>query len=524
MVDAPADAIPTLMPVTDSSQAGHAPEEEALKDMPSRSSEAIGRAALKAVAWNGLQLWGYNAVGLGVFIVLGRILAPRVFGLAASAMVVILFLRVVVDAGFSRLLVQRVTIDRDLTDTAFWTACLTGLVFTAVTVAAAPLFARLFGQPQLTELIRALSLIFIFAALDSTPTALLQRDLQWRTLALRRLAATVGSAVAAVWLAVSGAGAWSLVGQQLVLEGLTVCVLWFVTPWRPSLHVSRPAFAELVGFGTRYSVLRVLWFLGANGDNFLIAVFLGPVALGFYVVAYRIFTVLNELLITTISNVAMPMFSRLQNDRDALTVAFDHAVTAASALALPAYAGLAVVADQLIPTVFGQRWSPSVPVLELLAVAGFAQAQLAFSSSYVIATGRIRKEVPWNLGVTAAQLGGFLVAVHFGINAVAGALAVVLIAAWPARLVLIRIWDGPRLGSYLKTLLPLAASTAVMASVVLALKSIVNASEAAKLTIEILAGAATYPFLLMLLAPRQLGLLRSTLRRGSGEDAVTNRE
>ena len=479
----------------------------------SGSPPDLRQSAIRAIAWNGLQLWVYNIVALGVFVVLSRILSPRDFGLAASAMVVILFLRVIVDAGFSRLLVQRTTIDRALTDTAFWTACLIGGSFTGLTVAAAPLFARLFGQPQLTELIRALSLIFVFVALDSTPAALLQRELQWRTLALRRLAATGGSAGAALWLATAGAGAWALVGQQLVLEGLTVAFLWFVTPWRPSLRFSRAAFRELLAFGTRYSSLRVLWYLGTNIDNFLIGVFLGPISLGYYVIAYRIFTVLNELIVTTINNVALPMFSRMSEDKATLNAAFKSAVAAASALALPVYAGLAIVASQLVSTVFGSRWAPSAPVLEFLAIAGFIQAQLAFTSSYVIATGLIHRELQWTLAVTAAELLGFGLTVHYGITAVAGALAVVLALAWPVRLVFVQHWGGPRLTSYLQPLLPLAASTSMMAAVVLALKELVQLGGGAELTIEILAGALAYPLALLLFAPAQVRSVRAVLRR-----------
>lgn len=476
--------------------------------------ENLGRRAIVAVAWNGLQLWGYNLVGLGVFVVLGRLLSPADFGLAAAAMVVIWLLRIVVDAGFSRLLVQRSRLEHVHADTAFWTGAVLGVTFAAITVSAAPLFADLFGQPRLVPFVRALSLIFIFAGLDSTPTALLQRDLKWRALALRRLAATVVSAGVAVVLAVDGAGAWALVAQQLVLEALTASLLWFGTSWRPALRFSRLAFLELLAFGGRYSLLRVFTYLGGNVDNFLIGVALGTVALGYYVIAYRVFVVLNELFVQTISNVALPTFSRLNDDQEALNANFCRASALAGSLAFPAYAGLAIVAGQLVPVVFGAKWHASVPVLELLTLAGAAQAQLAFSSSYVVAIGLINRELPWTIWVTVAELIGFGATVHFGITAVAGALAVVLAVAWPVRLLFLRRRGNLMLGDYFAALRPPVLATAGMSAVILALHLILaSLPPLTILIVEVLAGMAVYPVILAVLAPAEFRGLKAGLTR-----------
>jgi PST family polysaccharide transporter len=500
---------------TDTVDLGDGPAPESQTSL--RTREEVAGSAIRAVVWNGLQLWGYNIVGLGVFVALGRLLSPRDFGLAASAMVVIWFLRIIVDAGFSRLLVQRPDFDRIFADTAFWTAGLLGLAFAVVTFAAAPLCALLFGQPGLTPLVRALSVIFIFVGIDSTPTALLQRELKWRALATRRLSATAVSAPVAIGLALSGAGAWALVGQQLVLEGLTMLLLWFLMSWRPRFQFSRSAFRELFQFGSRYSILRIFTYLGTNVDNLLIGVFLGPVALGYYVVAYRIFTVLNELCVTTIQNVALPAFSRLQGDRRSLNEAFYRASASAALLSVPAYAGLAVVSAQLVPAVFGHKWHTSVPVLELLTLAGVAQAQLAFTSSYVVAIGLIRREVPWTIGLTMTELIGFAAAVHFGIVAVAAALAIVLVVAWPVRLLFLRAWGGISLEVYLRSLLPTITATAAMAAVILPLHLWSPLPTGWMIALEVMAGLITYPLAMYLVAPTEVRRIRRQLRQARGK-------
>ena len=74
---------------------------------------SIAGSAARGAAWMGLDATVNQAVSLGVFIVLGRLLEPRAFGLVASAAVVLWLLRVVVDQGFSSALIQREQLSLD---------------------------------------------------------------------------------------------------------------------------------------------------------------------------------------------------------------------------------------------------------------------------------------------------------------------------------------------------------------------------------------------------------------------------
>ena len=207
-------------------------------DPPAERRTEVSQAMSRGIAWTGVQMAGSNLLSLVVFVVLGRLLTPRDFGLLASATVIVLFLRVLVDAGFSRLLVQREHLTPEHVDTAFWTAIVIGVAFSLLLAAAAPLVALTFGEPRLTNIVRALSIIFIFVSLDGTQSAMLERRMEFRSQAIRRLIAGLASATIAILLAVEGFGAWALVAQQLTLEGVTVLVLWSLSPWRPTLRFS----------------------------------------------------------------------------------------------------------------------------------------------------------------------------------------------------------------------------------------------------------------------------------------------
>ncbi len=473
----------------------------------------VSRAATRGMIWTGVQMVGSHVLSLVVFVVLGRILSPRDFGLIASATVVILFLRVLVDAGFSRLIVQRETLTPEHVDTAFWTALILGVTFALSLTAAAPLVAALFGQPRLTNIVRALSVVFIFVSLDGTQSALLERRMEFRAQAVRRLVAGLVSTAIAITLAVLGAGVWALVAQQLTLEGVTVLVLWTLADWHPQLRFSPAAFRELAAFGLRYCGTQTLVNLGANADNFLVALILGPVALGYYVIAYRVFTVASEVLVLTVNRVALTTFSRLQRDTEALNASFISSTTMTAFLTLPCFAVLGLLAHTLITFVFGAKWAPSAPVLQVLTVAGVMQGQVNFTGNYAIAVGRISNQLLWLACLVAAQLAGFGIAVSFGIVAVGASLSAVMVIAWPVRLIQVSRWRGLDIRLYFTRFAQLAAATGVMLAAMWGVGRVLSGSAVPVLILQVLVGAVCYIGAATVLAPRATAELRAELFR-----------
>ncbi len=381
----------------------------------------------------------------------------------------------------------------------------TGLAMALLTVATAPLVAALYSLQGLTAVLRVLSLFFIFAALDSTQSALLAREMKFRVQAVRRLGASVASGAAAVTLALSGAGVWALVAQTLVYEGLTVALLWSLVTWRPNRRFSRRAFGELVHFGSRLTGIRLLTNIGEYADNLLIGIVIGAVALGYYVVGFRVVVVINTLISIALTQVVLSTFSRIKHDGELLNAAFYRSTRLAAGLSLPIYAGLALLAHPITVLLFGDRWAPSAPVMQALALAGFVQGQLIFSSQYVIALGKVSNELWWTSGLVAVQLIAFAIAVSFGIVAVALSLGIVLLIAWPARLYWLRMWGGVSFRAYFKVFPRLLVSAGIMVAAVAGTQSLLAGSgEAVSLAAEVVVGAIAYVAALGLCARRDL--------------------
>lgn len=388
----------------------------------------IKRKATKSALWSAVGTWGNQITTFVVFIVLTRLLDPADFGLVAMGTVFITFMSVFAEQGLGQAIVQREHLEPEHLDTAFWTNMIMGSGLTFLGVLLSGVVANIYKEPALQPIVAALSITFLITAFSSTQQALLQRALNFRVLSLSQLiAAFIGGTIGIV-MAVTGAGVYSLVAKTLVTGLVFVIILWYVSEWRPQFRFSKAHFRDLFGFGISMIGIRITTFLQMRLDDFLIGVFLGAEALGYYTVAYRLGRLTLDMFTGTMSNVSVSMFARLQNDFDRLCLALYKVSGIAGLITFPIFMGLAVLAPDLIVALSGEQWLPSAPVMRILSLAGFTISLQYFLAYLMIALGKPNRLFVLNLIVTFATSIAFILSVSFGIAYVALAYAVVHIS------------------------------------------------------------------------------------------------
>lgn len=479
-------------------------------------------AAVRGLRWSSLQTVGSRLLTTAVFITLARLLPPSAFGLVALASVFTALLTLLVNQGFGQALVQRPAVSRAHLDTAFWSGLGLGVALAALLSLAAGPLAAAFHEPRLAGVLRALSLTFVFAALASTPEALLRRQLRFKALALRTLAANAVGAAVGLTLAVLGAGVWALVAQTLTGAAVGTVAVVAAARWRPGRAVDRAAFGDLFGFGVHVLGTNVLTFLSRRSDDLLIGLVLGTTALGYYTIAYRLLLLMQDVLIGTIQDVAFPTFSRLQGSLARMRAAHRTATRVCATIAVPAFVGMSATSPEVIRTFFGARWGPSVPVMALLALIGAQQAVQYFNGTVLMALGRpgaVLRVVAVN---ATANVVLFAVAVHWGIVAVAAVFVARAHLLAPLSHQMVRRALGTDARSHLGAFAMPVAAAAVMAAVVtlLRLPLPVTWPVSGRLLVLVLAGGATYLGVLRWLGPGHLRESATLLRGMAGGRAA----
>lgn len=472
---------------------------------------------VKGIVWSATRFWGKQLITFLIFVILSRLLEPEAFGLVALASVFIAFMTIFVDQGFSQAIVQKADLEREHLDTAFWTGILIGGLLTIISIAFSTLIAELFKEMKLVPILRWLSLNFILAAFSSTQRAILRRKLAFKSLAMRSMLEATVSGIAGVTMAFLGFGVWSLVAQTLVGSVTGAIVLWRVSDWRPGFHFSSKHFKELFSFGLNIVGIKILEFFNRRSDDLLIGYFLGPVMLGYYTIAYKLLLVMIQLLTGIITSVAFPAFSRLQHNIEKMQMAFYRATQYTSLIAFPAFLGMAVVAPELVSALFGEKWAPSIPVMQVLAFIGILQSVSLFNASVFKSTGKPSWQLTFMLITSLSNVLGFLLVVRWGIVAVAMSFVVVNYVLSPLAIIAVRRLIKISFKTYFSQFLAPLTGSLVMIGVMFGLKFILSdqLDLYLRLAIYTMTGVLTYIVVILFTAretsQQVLELIRSAL-------------
>lgn len=427
--------------------------------------------AARGVAWSTIDAVGSRLITTVVFIILARMLPPAAFGLVALSLAFVALTRLLVDQGFGAAIIQRDVLSKGHLDTAFWTSLVVGTGLAGMLYAAAAPAAAVLDTPDLTPVLRALSLVIVIGAPSSTAAAVLRRNLDFRGLAHRRLLAAAVGGVAGVSAAMLGLGVWALVVQALVTVAVSTTTLWVLTPYRPGTSVRWGHFRELFGFSNKVVGISLVNFASKHADDLLIGGVLGPTALGLYAVAYRLLTIMIEVLTSTITQVVFSAFSRIQNDLPRLRRAYGVVTRTGTAVAAPLFLLCAVLAEDVILTFFGSRWTESIPVMQALSLAGVAQAVATTSNAVLLSVGRAKQALQLSTLHAVVGVVAFVVAVPFGIQAVAIAFTVRAFVLVPVAVHLVVRALDVRWQRWVRDVAPPVVAATVMAAVVLIVRT-----------------------------------------------------
>jgi O-antigen/teichoic acid export membrane protein len=463
----------------------------------------LQQQAIRGVIWSALESWGKQAISFIVFFLLARLLGPETFGLVALASVFLAFVQLLNDQGLAQAIIQRKEIEPEHLDTAFWTNLGVGSLLTTVSISAAGLVATFFNEPGLAPIIRWLSLTFVIGSLSSVQQAIFSRKLDFKAHATRSLIAMLIGGVVGVTMALMNYGVWSLVGQQLANSIAQCLVVWWITDWRPGLRVSQKHFKDLFSFGVNVFGFNLVNFFNRRSDDFLIGYFLGSTALGYYAVAYRLLLVVIELIARVIDRVAIALFSKIQQEPERLRRGYYTVTQLTSLLAFPCFLGMAALAPELVPVLFGEQWTPSIPVMQILSFIGILQSIGIFNSTVILSQGKPFWRLVFGSINSLVAVTGFLISVRWGIVAVATSYVISGYLLSPIPILLIRKLINIKISKYLGQFVVPLLATLMMVGVIFAIKYFLAdlLTMQVLLAICIVSGAATYVLAVYLIAP-----------------------
>ncbi len=342
----------------------------------------------RSLIWALIESGGLSVLSLAVLLVVARLAGPGELGAFAIALGIVQILAMVVEMLLHDAIIQRPKLTPSHLHSAFWVCLVLGLGLSAACWFAAKPIGEIFESEQVAALLPIIGLSLAMSGAGCVPIAVLRREVRFRPLALRSLCGRLCGALVAVAMAASHYGVWSLVAQHLIQVFVSTLLVWPACPWRPALSFSPARLGELFSFGALSVGTRLVWTGSGRMFTLLVGNYLGVTAVGYLNIAQRVVDTLFDLLAGGAHNLALPIFSRRQEDRASLVRAYKQATEFSALATQPLFGGLAVCALPIIAVLLGETWLPAAPLVTMLAIGAMLQFLFLFGPTTLTALGR----------------------------------------------------------------------------------------------------------------------------------------
>ncbi|WP_137938916.1 lipopolysaccharide biosynthesis protein [Chitinivorax sp. B] len=348
-------------------------------------------------------------------IIVIRLLTPGDYGLLAMANIFVAFLMLMSEIGLGLSIVQADKVELPQLKQIFGLVILSNMTLCVLLLLTAPLIASFFNEPRLTLVIQALAAQFPLVAMTSIPKALLERKMDFRPASMLEAVSAIINGAVVLAMAYWGYGVWALVWGNLVGLSLRAVGFQIMSPFREWPSFGLTGMRKFVFFGGHVTLARMLWFFYSQVDSFIVGKLLGKEPLGIYSVSMHLAGLPVQRVSSVLNQVAMPAFSRVQDDLAAASAHFLKAARLMAFVVFPVSWGMSSVAPELVDLLMGKNWTGAVMPLLLLCLIMPLRMLSSMIPAAVQGLGRPEVSVMNQVSACIVMPIAFVIGSHWGV-------------------------------------------------------------------------------------------------------------
>jgi len=377
----------------------------------------LKKKSLNALKWSFVDSFGVYFVRFGFTIAIARELTPRDYGLVGMIAIFISLAALITESGFSMALIQKKNSNQKDYSTVFFFSLAVSILMYVVLFFSSGLIAEFYNEPLLKDITRVAALGIVFSALITVHITILTKNLEFKIPAYIKMVSALLSGILGVILAYNGFGVWSLVYPGLVASMLTTCLFWIFNKWKPSLIFSLDSFKSLYKYGINIFAQGFTSILLDQIYYPLIGKFYSATELGLFSNADKFYQIFVRRITISYGRVAFPAFSTLQDKPVEFASTYRKTAIALAFILLPFTGLLIVSAKPVILILLTDKWSKSIPFLQLLYLDGFVFPFLLLNQNVLNAVGKSKLSLIIDTVKKVFVITGAFVAFKIGIQA-----------------------------------------------------------------------------------------------------------
>ena len=315
--------------------------------------------------WRFMERCGAQGVTFIVSIVLARLLEPSAYGTIALVTIFTTIMQVFFDSGMGNALIQKKDADDLDFSSVFWFNLTMCSILYLIMFIISPYIAAFYKMPELTSVVRVLSVVLFISGVKNVQQAYVSRNLLFKRFFFATLGGTIGAAVVGITMAYLGYGVWALVAQMLFNAAIDTIILWLTVNWRPKKLFSLTRLKQLFSFGWKLLVSHLIDTVYNDLRQLIIGKIYNPSDLAQYNQGKKFPQLIVTNINSSIDSVLLPTMSKVQDNPEQVKSMTRRAIKTSTYIMMPCMIGLAVCAKSLVDLVLTEKWLPCVPFLRI---------------------------------------------------------------------------------------------------------------------------------------------------------------
>lgn len=377
------------------------------------SSQPLKERTEKSLFWSMLNNGTLQLLNILFGVVLARLLTPGDYGIVGVLTIFTLIAGNLQSSGFTQALINLKPPKPEDYNSVFWFNVIVSVVLYTILWFCAPLIAAFFHQPVLVDVSRFVFLAFLISSLGIAHAAYMSKNMMNREIAIINLIALLCSGVTGIILAFNGYAYWSLAWQQVIYITVLNIGRYYFVKWKPIFKIDFGPVKRMFGFAVNILFTNIINTLSGQILTFIFGRFFPITQVGNFTQANKWNTQANTFVSGTLTQVVQTVLVSVNDDKERQKRVFRKMIRFTAFVAFPVMLGLALVANEFVIVVLGNKWLDCIPLLQVLCMAG---AFIPFYTVYQhLAIGCNRGDLYlWcNVGQIVLQIGLILLCYYF---------------------------------------------------------------------------------------------------------------
>lgn len=320
--------------------------------------------------WNLFERFYNQLIILILNIILARLLFPSDYGMIGMITIFLAISQSFIEGGFINALIQKQYRTENDFCTAFYFNIFVAISFYLILFLIAPWVSHFYNVPELTQIMRVITISIIFNSLSIVPRSILAINLEFNKQAKGSIASITISGLLSIYLALNGLGVWTLVIQSITLALLDSLFLFILVKWKPKLIFSVESFKDLFGFGSKLLMANLIDRIFRNIYLLIIGKFYTTDQLGYYTRAEQFSQIPATNISGVIQSITFPKMCELQNNIPQLRINYVRNIKFASFISFPVLLFVSFYSEPIVLFTLTEKWIRVAPLLTLLSIAG----------------------------------------------------------------------------------------------------------------------------------------------------------